>query len=417
MSLNKNENVIPLEYIRKLIPLRDIPVQSLQKIAHESPLITFPAGRLLFNRGQQDNVYIYLVKGRVELVGQDDAEVIEGGTSASYIPLDNHQPRQCTARALTDVQILRISKNLIDISSYSAGDDQNGVMLEEIYEDDENIRNKLAYRIYNDYLNGDLKLTSLPEIALRVSKSVKNENNSAYDVAKIIQSDPVIAGQVIKVANSPLYRTDTIITSCPAAVSRIGLLHTRDIVTALAIKQLFKPKTKLVTKRMNNLWKHSTHVAAISSVIAKMIPALNSDRALLAGLIHDIGAQAILSYAEQFPDLIDNKQILDETILSLRGQMGALVLRNWSMASDLVTVALEAEEWDRDSVNGPDYCDVVMVAQIHSYVGSETPEGIPRLIDTKAFQKLPLSRSGPEKSIEILNSAREQIRDMRVLLT
>lgn len=415
MSLNQNKNVIPLESIRTFIPLRDIPVQSLQKIAQESPLITFPAGRVLFNRGQQDNSYIYLVKGRVDLIGQDDSEVIEGGSSAACIPLDNHQPRQCTARAISDVQILRISKNLIDISSYST--DSNGVELEEIFEDDENIKNKLAYRIYNDYLSGELKLASLPEIALRVTKSIKNENNSAYDVAKIIQSDPVITGQIIKVANSPLYRTDTVINSCPAAVSRIGLLHTRDIVTALAIKQLFKPKTKLVTKRMNALWKHSTHVAAISSVIAKMIPSLNPDRALLAGLVHDIGAQAILSYAEQFQDLVESKRILDETILSLRGQMGALVLRNWSMASDLITVALEAEEWGRDSSNGPDYCDVVMVAQIHSYVGTDIPAGVPRLIDTKAFHKLPLSRSGPEKSIEILNNAREQIRDMRVLLT
>ena len=296
-------DIISYQDLRKLLLLQNIPPASLKKLAAENPCKHINAGRIIFRRGQSDDAVIYLIKGKVALSDHQQDEIVNADSSAARIPLDNHQPRQCTAKAITDVTIFELNHNLLDIikaNDSSAGD----INVSEIYEDDSHVDNQLMYKLYQEYMNGELKLASLPELAIRVRKAVQNQQNTAHDIATIIQSDPAITGQLINISNSPLYRTDSEILDCQTAIARIGLENTRDIVTSLSIRQLFKPKTKLVARQMSALWKHSTHVGAIAAVIAAMLPSMKPDRALLAGLVHDIGILAILSYAEQFPQLV-----------------------------------------------------------------------------------------------------------------
>jgi len=411
--MKKLSKIISTRVLQQLVPLNNIPLTSLNKIARETPPLAYEKTSIIFTRGQEDDYIYYLLKGKVVLFDHDNKEIISAGSSAALVPLDNSQPRKQSAQAATNVIILRLNRNLIDITAATTS---NEMKVDEILEDDIDVNSQLMFRLYTEYMNGNLNLSSLPELAIRVRRAVQDTDMSAHDIATIIQSDPAITGQIINISNSPLYRTSTHINDCQSAITRIGLENTRDIVTSLSIRQLFKPKTKTVAREMSALWKHSTHVAAISAVIAEKIPAINSDRALLAGLTHDIGVLAILSYAEQFPDLIQNRKTLSDAIHKMGAQMGALVLRYWSMPSDLVTVALESECWDRDSTHGPDLCDVVMIAQIHSYAGTEQDFKVPSLIDTPAFNKLPLSRGGPEKSLELLHKAHKSIVEMKQLL-
>jgi len=415
-KMTNKPNIIDFKYLQKLLLLENVPVHGLKKLAKENPCQSLPAGRILFRRGQENEEVYYLIKGKIELSDHDHIEIISAGSSAALVPLDNHQPRTSTAKAIDEVVLFKLNHNLIDIiTARETSTDDIGV--NEIFADDQIADNQLMYKLYQEYMSGELKLASLPELAIRVRKAVQNANKTSHDIATIIQSDPAITGQLIKISNSPLYRTDSVINDCQTAIARIGLENTRDIVTTLTIKQLFRPTSKIVAKRMSALWKHSTHVAAISAIIAEMVPSMNPDRALLAGLIHDIGILAILSYVEQFPALISNQAVLNETIEHLRGQMGALVLRHWAMPSDLVTVALESEDWSRDSTHGPDLCDVVQVAQIFSYISLDESKEVPALPDLPAFAKLPLCRQGPEKGLEILHEAREHIMEMKLLLT
>jgi len=411
--MKKISKIISTRVLQQLVPLKNIPLSSLKKISQDNVPLSYEKSNIIFNRGQEDEYIYYLLKGKVVLFDHDNEETIIAGSSAALVPLDNTQPRKFSARAANNIIVLRLNRNLIDIYTNTTDDE---IKVNEILEDDIDVNSQLMFRLYKEYMDGNLKLSSLPELAIRVRKAIQDADRSAHDIATIIQSDPAITGQIIKIANSPLYRTTTQINDCQSAISRIGLENTRDIVTSLSVRQLFRPKTKTVAREMSALWKHSTHVAAISAVIAEKIPSINSDRALLAGLTHDIGILAILSYAEQFPDLIKDRKVLSNTIQQLGAQMGALVLRYWSMPSDLVTVALESEIWARDSTHGPDLCDVVLVAQIHSFAGSELNKQIPALIDTPAFKKLPLSRGGPEKSLELLQKAHEHIVEMKHLL-
>lgn len=414
--MKNKDNIVDYKILQKLLLLQYVPIQGLKKLAAENPCISLAAGRTLFTRGHVDDEVYYLLEGEIELVNHDHRDVLIAGSSAALVPLDNHQPRRCTAKALNQVTLFKINHNLVDVMTAKETYAED-IAVDEIFSDDKVVVNQLMYKLYQEYMTGKLNLASLPDLAIRLRKAVQNPYQTTHDIAIIIQSDPAITGQLIKIANCALYRTDSVINDCQTAIARIGLENTRDIVTTLTIKQLFKPKSRLVAKQMLALWRHSTYVAAISAVLAEMLPSMNPDRALLAGLIHDIGVLAILSYAEQFPELVKNKNILDEAIEQLRGEMGALVLRHWSMPSDLVTVAMESENWTRDSAHGPDLCDVVQVAQIFSFINSKETKDYPNLDKLPAFKKLPLCRQGPDKGLEILNDAKAHIKEMKQLLS
>ena len=170
-------------------------------------------------------------------------------------------------------------------------------------------------------------------------------------------------------------------------------------------------------KRMRRLWKHSTRVAALCFVLAKKTRCFPPDQALLAGLIHDIGEIAILTYLEKYTlfTSLEEDQI-DRVAATLRGQVGGMILRHWDFPPQFVTVAVEAEQWHRDAATDPDYCDLVIIAQLHSFVGTPLLASLPPLNELPAFKKLPLGDLTPQNSLQILDEAHEQIRNAESLV-
>ena len=153
------------------------------------------------------------------------------------------------------------------------------------------------------------------------------------------------------------------------AVNRLGLKTTRDLVTCLVLNNVFNTESELLREKIQKLWQHSCHVAAIASTIAKITPNLHEDTALLAGLLHDIGVLPILHYAADFPDVIESEEKLNFVIQELRASLGRQISEQWNFDPALSDVSAEAENWLREGETAADY--VVIVAQIHSYFGKE----------------------------------------------
>ncbi len=248
-------------------------------------------------------------------------------------------------------------------------------------------------QLYNSILadldTGKLLLPTLPEVALKVREVVNDQDVTAAQLADIIVTDAALSARLLKVANSALYRGRVPAESVQAAVSRLGLQMVRNLVTSLVMEQMFKPTSRLLEKRMRALWQHSTEVAAISQVIASKQPGIKTDEAMLAGLIHNIGVLPILMRAENTPGLIENDARLDQLITNLYPRIGAAILKNWQFPQNLITVAAEHANLNRNSgPEGPDLCDVVQVANLQSYFGTELALDPQTRHKVLAFEKL-----------------------------
>jgi HD-like signal output (HDOD) protein len=200
------------------------------------------------------------------------------------------------------------------------------------------------------------------------------------------------------------------------AVNRLGLTTTRDLVTCLVLNNVFNSENKLLHNKIQKLWKHSCHVASIASTIAKVTPGLHEDKALLAGLLHDIGILPILHYAADYPDVLESDEKLNLVIEKCRSILGKQILKDWNFDAVLCDVSAEAENWTRDHAQRADYIDVVIVAQIHSFFGTQQQKILPPLLSIPAFLKLGLSKMGPDASLEVLFEAEQDIRNMMTML-
>ncbi|BCX89222.1 hypothetical protein MIN45_P1592 [Methylomarinovum tepidoasis] len=261
-----------------------------------------------------------------------------------------------------------------------------------------------------------LSLPTIPDISLKIRRAINDPKASNTKIARVVQMDPVITARLIQIANSPLYRGRRRIESCPQALTRLGLKAAQHIITTLALKAVFQAKSHRIRKRMNALWRHSSYVAAICAVLAHKTPGFDPDRAMLIGLIHDIGAVPVLTFADAHMDLLSDPAELEHTIARLRGPVGAAIMQRWDFPEDFAVIARKAEDWFHDEGPEPDYLDIVLVSQLHSFIGSPQIRQLPRIDTVPAYRKLLAGRLDADTSMNVLETAREEIWQIQKML-
>jgi len=272
----------------------------------------------------------------------------------------------------------------------------------------QNVSDMIA-QIESDAALNKLELPSLPEIIILIQEALDNPALGIDDVAKIIQLDPTLAARLLTITNSPLYRSNLQLIDLKQAIQRLGLNVTKNIVTSLIIHNIFNVSSARLHNKIRALWQHSCRVAAISKVIASVTPGIRQDRAMLAGLLHDIGVLPILVYADQFCAKPNETEKLDEAIEQLQARLGQKIIDNWQLGDDISIVPAVIANWQRDHDGDADYADVVQIAHVHSQFGLNDNKRVPPLSQLPAFNKLSLSKMGPYAGIELIEQAREDI--------
>ncbi len=266
--------------------------------------------------------------------------------------------------------------------------------------------------VISDLGHNRLVLPTLPEVALRVREVAENEDASIVDLAKVITTDAALSARIIQVANSPLMRASRAIESVDAAVSRLGMKLVRDLATSMVMEQMFQATSDLTDRKMREVWEHHTQVAAIAHVLAAQFTKLQPEQAMLAGLVHDIGTLPILTKAEEHPEVLEDEAVFNKVLFELHTRVGAAILTAWNFPEELVRVAAEHEDIYRNSPD-IDYVDVVIVANLQSYVGTDHPHAHADWSKIPAFTKLGLN---PEVAVIEMEETAEDIREAERLL-
>ena len=218
-----------------------------------------------------------------------------------------------------------------------------------------------------------LVLPTLPDIALKVKNAVTDGDISAKELADMIVTDAALSTQIIRVANSPVYRGASEINNIQMAVSRLGNNTIRTLVTSLVMKQMFRPSSKLLESLFRKTWEQSVNVSAISRALCAFVPHLNSDEAMLAGLIHQIGKLPILMLVENIPEFRDSPTRMEKLLEKAHPAVGKLIMDAWDFPANLKPVASEYVNFQYDSGPKADYVDVVQVAFLQSIAGTDHP--------------------------------------------
>ncbi|MDH3325493.1 MAG: HDOD domain-containing protein [Gammaproteobacteria bacterium] len=277
---------------------------------------------------------------------------------------------------------------------------------------------KIYELIKEELLGGKIKLPGLPDIARRVQLAINNPDYNASDIAKIVQTDIPLSGRIIQVANSPLYQGVTPVENCQTAITRLGMKVVKNLVTSFAVRRLYSGKSSLARKKIEQLWKHSVKIGAISFTLARITPGFDPERAMLAGLVHGIGELLILDYAEKNSGLLKNEKLYKEVIQRYQHKIGAVILKQWRFDQALIQVALSSEDWFRNPSLKPDYADVIMVSHIEErLIKNNLPAEIKNYKNLPVYEKFPVFKLGDSAHKELLMEAQDEIAELQKLLS
>jgi HD-like signal output (HDOD) protein len=258
-----------------------------------------------------------------------------------------------------------------------------------------------------------LTLPTLPEVALKVRDAVESDNSSAAQVAEMIATDAALSARLLQVANSPLYRGRNPIDNLQLAVARLGTKLVRSLVVSLIMQQIFQATNDLLDKRFRQTWEQSVQIAAISRVMAQNLKNLDKEQALLAGLIHNIGALPVLTMAEKYPELLEDEAELDRVIDALSPHIGQRILKEWDFPETLVRVPANFLDLHYNGGNQADYVDVVIVARLQTLMDQEHPVNEVDWNTIPAFAKVGLE---PEIQIIDIEGVAEDVAEIEHIL-
>ncbi len=407
------------EALRKISMLTDLPPWQLEVVAEAVEPIEADKGIVIVERGSDDGYTYFLREGQVTLEAADGGnKAIELTPETACNPVANLRPRIFGVRALGPVRGIRVPDIVLSAAGCNGRlRDPDDIQVESQEEEERrDAESRLSFQLYRD-LNKDSKiLPSLPDLALRIRRAIDDDVSDAKAVAKLVESDPAMAAKLLKAANSALYGGLSSVETCPAAVVRLGMDTTKQLVLSFALKEVFKSRDPVIQERMRVLWKHSAQIAAICFVLAREIKALKPEEALLIGLVHDVGTIAILNYIHKYPQLGKDEVALENTITRMRGELGAMILRKWKFTTTVIAGARDAENWTRNRIGEPDYTDLLIVAQVHELLRKKQLPTLPPMDQITAIQRVLGDEATPEKSLEILHQAKEQVDEMRSVL-
>jgi len=161
----------------------------------------------------------------------------------------------------------------------------------------------------------DINLLKLPTISEAGQQALELLSDDLIEMAYLadfLGKDPAIAANLLKYANSPVYRRQVEVKSVRNAVTLLGL-KTCKMAVGVTILQTYMSEPNAITEMV---WAHSTSVATVARLIAeKTYPALVDDIETTA-LMHDMGILVMVSsFSDSYLPMVE-KCIAERTPLA-----------------------------------------------------------------------------------------------------
>jgi HD-like signal output (HDOD) protein len=194
-----------------------------------------------------------------------------------------------------------------------------------------------AARAYlNESLTIPQNIAPLPRVCAQLAELTAQQAIDAVQLARLIQSDPALAGEVMRVANSPALRPRAAVVSLQQAVSWLGVAEVRNIAMAVMLRgEVFvapghEPESE-------ELWREAWLAGLWAKEIARE-RRKHVESAFLAALMHRTGAALALKILSRFETerrTVMESRTFADLVMEFEPPFGRLLMNSWSLPSDV----------------------------------------------------------------------------------
>ena len=225
------------------------------------------------------------------------------------------------------------------------------------------------------------RLPPFGPVVVRLLHLCDQRDVDVAEVARLVESDSVVACEILTLVNSPLFGVCDAVSNAGHAVTMLGVDRTRALVTSLAVRFMTQniPDRNMVRR----VWRHSLATAVLAQRLAPIFQ-VDENMAHTGAMLHDLGRLGLLAaHRDAYVQLATRSyETMNDIIAAEETQFGMshcragrVIARAWGFPETLQTVIAHHHET-------PALRDMLSLVQISCELAdSLTFESIHRISD------------------------------------
>ena len=261
----------------------------------------------------------------------------------------------------------------------------------------------LLQSLANKIAAGRLELPQLPATSMALISLSGRADAEVSQVVELISTDPSLAGELLRLANSVIYAAHVPAETLNTAVMRVGMTGLRALVFSVSVRGSVL-RTKSLEVFTEEVWRQAFSVATIAREIAPIFR-MDKERAFLVGLLHDVGKIALLS-------MMSKEMAKDDTISpAMVGRVfhvhhqraGRALAENWRLNAEIVSVAGNHHQYRTNEEFGRSAALASLAHTLDLFLSFNDDAAYRGLLETPEFDFLEVT---PEHREAVLDTAR-----------
>jgi HD-like signal output (HDOD) protein len=185
-----------------------------------------------------------------------------------------------------------------------------------------------------------IKIPDMPKEIIELDHEMSSRYPNTQKMTQIISSNTILAGEVLKIANSPVMRAKMPISSIAQAVSTLGTQNLKNMVVAAALKNIWGSE-----KGMREIIDNAVDVAYCAAELANLVQGVTADEAYVCALFHNGGAILLANknpdvYSEVFFQShslpLTSVEKEETTFNTNHAVVGLLMAKKWHLSEPMI---------------------------------------------------------------------------------
>jgi len=223
-------------------------------------------------------------------------------------------------------------------------------------------------------LSGMGAMPTPSRVALEIMRLCKDESSSLGDVANVVETDPALASELLKYANSAMMSPGSRVASIQKATVKLGMQTVKNL--ALCFSLLSQNKNGVCQEfDYQSFWSKSLARGVAARSLSQGVNRIDPDELFTCGLLAHMGCLALASLFPKAYELVLSEELDNEALLWREHEqfgidhkkLGGELFHSWGLPTHFiiaVSTYADRQSLDRSDVILARICDILYLADL-----------------------------------------------------
>jgi len=194
------------------------------------------------------------------------------------------------------------------------------------------------------------RLPKMSPMLTQLLGQLSRRNCDIQELVETVERDPMLSGQVLRLANSAIFARLRPVSSVRHAIAMIGISALRKFALGSSISNLFSRSRMAKHFSVRRFNVHSVATATLLELLSDEISFECGHDAFIAGLLHDVGKLLIaVSLPRQYDDILALTAVNGATLIQAErdvigidhAELSALAISRWELSEGIQSAAAD----------------------------------------------------------------------------